>query len=68
MNASTIHRFIEKELAKLPVYKRTIMDLYLIEQLTIPEIAIVKKLSEPEVEAVVKEVGSVLKQGLSKII
>ena len=67
-NKETINKFIEKELAKLPVFKRTIMDLYLLSQMSIDEIAQIKNISEIEVEAVISEVNKNLKQKLNSLV
>jgi DNA-directed RNA polymerase specialized sigma24 family protein len=63
-----IHRVIEKKLAKMPLFKRTVMDLYLINQMTAGEIAEVKQISVTEVEAVVREVNQELKRELTDLI
>ncbi len=67
LDEKVIHEIIEKELAKLPVFKRTIMDLYLIDQMTIQEISRIKDVSEDAVEAVIREVNNLLKSKLSFI-
>jgi len=64
MNEKDLHAFIEKELMRLPVMKRTIMDLYLLEQMKAEEIAHIKGISLSEVETVIKEVLSHLKKKL----
>jgi RNA polymerase sigma factor (sigma-70 family) len=58
LNQEEIHTFIEKELAKLPLFKRTIMDLHLIGQMSVDEIAEIKQISPTEVEAVLREVNA----------
>lgn len=68
INEKDIHSAIEKELMKLPVLKRTIMDLYLLEQMTAPEIANIKSISVSEVEAIINEVVSQLKKKLSFLL
>lgn len=68
LNRDEINAIIQKELLYLPVIKRTILDLYLIEQLSVEEIASVKKLSEIEVEAIIREVTLSLKKKLIKIL
>jgi DNA-directed RNA polymerase specialized sigma24 family protein len=68
LNRDEINAIIQKELLYLPVMKRTILDLYLLEQLSIEEIASVKKLSEIEVEAIIREVTLSLKKKLIKIL
>ncbi|HER08782.1 MAG TPA: hypothetical protein ENO20_07705 [Bacteroides sp.] len=68
INQEEIHALIEKELAKLPVFKRTIMDLYLVNQMTVQEIAGIKQISDTEVEAVIREVNTGLKRKLSFLL
>jgi DNA-directed RNA polymerase specialized sigma24 family protein len=68
LNQKEIHLFIEKELAKLPLYKRTIMDQYLINQMSVEEIAELKGISPPEVDAVIVEVNKELIRTLSTYI
>ncbi|HDS07765.1 MAG TPA: hypothetical protein ENO05_09075 [Bacteroides sp.] len=68
LNQEEIHTFIERELAKLPVFKRTIMDLYLVNQMTVEEIAGIKQVSETEVEAVVREINADIKRKLAFLI
>jgi DNA-directed RNA polymerase specialized sigma24 family protein len=63
-----IHRAIEKKLTKLPLFKRTVMDLYLINQMTAGEIAEVKQISVTEVEAVIREVNQELIRELSGLV
>jgi DNA-directed RNA polymerase specialized sigma24 family protein/ribosome-associated translation inhibitor RaiA len=63
-----LHRIIEKELAKLPLLKRNVMDLYLIGQFTIPEIAQIKNISEIEIEAIIRETNKDLKKKLSFLV
>lgn len=58
LNQEEINTFMEKELAKLPLYKRTIMDLHLISQMSVDEIAEIKQISPTEVEAVLREVNA----------
>jgi DNA-directed RNA polymerase specialized sigma24 family protein len=65
LNDKDIHDIIDKELIKLPVLRRTIMDLYLLEQMTAEEIAHVKSISVEEVETVIDEVNCHLKEKLS---
>lgn len=65
MNEKDLHAMIEKELMKFPVLKRTIMDLYLLEQMAAEEIANIKGISVSEVEAVINEVICQLKKKLS---
>jgi len=68
MNEKELHAMIEKELIKLPVLKRTIIDLYLLEQMTAKEIAHIKGISISEVEAVINEVISQLKKKFSSLV
>ena len=67
-NRDEINAIIQNELLYLPVMKRTILDLYLLEQLSVEEIASVKKLSKIEVEAIIREVTLSLKKKLIKIL
>jgi len=68
LNRDEINAIIQKELLYLPVIKRTILDLYLIEQFSVGEIASIKKLSEIEVEAIIREVTLSLKKKLVKTL
>lgn len=68
MNDKDLHVIIEKELMKLPVLKRTIMDLYLSEQMAVIEIANIKGISVSEVEAVINEILGLLKEKLSLLV
>ncbi len=68
INQREIHMVIEKHLAKLPLFKRTVMDLYLINQMTAEEISEVKQISLTEVDAVIREVNQDLKRELSFLI
>lgn len=63
-NRDQINSIIQKELLGLPVMKRTIMDLHLIDQMSVEEIASIKNLSKIEVEAVIREVTLTLKKKL----
>jgi DNA-directed RNA polymerase specialized sigma24 family protein len=67
-NRDQIDTIIQKELFSLPVMKRTIMDLYLIDQMSVEEIASIKGLSKIEVEAVIREVTLSLKKSLIHIL
>lgn len=67
-NKKDIHNFIEKELLKFPVYKRNIMDLYLLHQMTIADIAEIKRMTSTEIEAVIAEVGYYLRRKLSILV
>lgn len=64
LNHQQIDEVIKKEINKLPMYKRTIIDLFLIDQMNIDEIASIKKLLNTEVEAVINEVSKDLKRKL----
>jgi DNA-directed RNA polymerase specialized sigma24 family protein len=68
LNDKELHAIIEKELMKLPVLKRTIMDLYLLEQMAIEEIANIKGISISEVETIITEVTTELKKKLSTMV
>ena len=68
MNEKDLHAMIEKELMKFPVLKRTIMDLYLLEQMTAEEIATIKGIPVAEVEAVINEAIRQLKKKLSFLV
>ncbi len=68
LHQDEIHRLIEKALAKLPVHQRTIMDLYLINQMTAEEIAEVKQFPLSDVESVIGEVNRQIKVELSDLI
>lgn len=68
LDKDAIHDIVDKELVKLPVLKRTIMELYLVEQMTVREIAGIKGISETAVEAVIREVNSHLKKKLSFLL
>ncbi len=63
-NREEINSIIEKELAKLPVFKRTIMDLYLLSQMNIHEIAQIKGVSKEKVDEVITEVSQELRTRL----
>lgn len=63
-NQQQINKIIKKEINKLPLYKRTIIDLFLIDQMNIDEISSIKKLLNTEVEAVINEVSKDLKRKL----
>lgn len=65
LNQKEIHLIIEKELAKLPIFKRTILDLYLINQMSVEEIAEMKEMPPLEVDAVIQEVNKDLVRKLS---
>jgi DNA-directed RNA polymerase specialized sigma24 family protein len=68
LNQKEIHLLIEKELAKLPLNKRTIMDQYLINQMSVEEIAEMKGITPLEVDSVIKEVNKDLVKKLSLLI
>lgn len=67
-NKKHIHKLIEKELLKYPVYKRNIMDLYLLHQMNTDDIAEIKQMSVVEIEAVINEVSREVKDKLSFLI
>lgn len=68
VNQKEIHMLIEKELAKLPIFKRTIMDLYLINQLSVEEIAAMKEISTGKVEDIIEDINKDLKRKLAVMI
>lgn len=65
INKNDIRGLLEQELTKLPVYERTIMEYYLINQMSIHEIAEIKKFPENEIEKVIHRVCADLKEGLA---
>lgn len=67
-NKQLIHNFIEKELLKYPVYKRNIMDLYLLHQMSLEDIAEIKRMSPNEIEAVINEVSKEIKVNLALFV
>jgi len=68
LNQKEIHLLIEKELAKLPVFKRTIMDLYLISQMSAEEIAALKGISPREAWDIIRAVNKDLVKKLAVLI
>jgi len=64
LNQQQINDIIKKEINKLPLYKRTIIDLFLIDQMEIDEISSIKKALNSEVEAVINEVSKDLERKL----
>ena len=64
LNQQQINDIIKKEINKLPLYKRTIIDLFLIDQMEIDEISSIKKTLNSEVEAVINEVSKDLERKL----
>jgi DNA-directed RNA polymerase specialized sigma24 family protein len=68
VNQEQIHQIIERELSKLPLLKRTILDLYLLSQMTIGEISSIKNISEAEVESIIDEVSKDLKLKLYSVL
>jgi DNA-directed RNA polymerase specialized sigma24 family protein len=68
LDSDKIHRLIEMELAKLPLAKRTILDLYLIHQMTVDEIASIRQLSPARVENLIQEVSGDLKKKLQLLV
>lgn len=67
-NQEEIHGIIEVELAKLPLKKRTIMDLFLINQMTVEEISDIRNCPLKEVDKIVKEVSKDIKKKLSFLL
>ena len=64
LNQQQINDILKKEINKLPLYKRTIIDLFLIDQMDIDEISSIKKVLNSEVEAVINEVSKDLERKL----
>jgi DNA-directed RNA polymerase specialized sigma24 family protein len=64
LNQQQINDIIKKEINKLPLFKRTIIDLFLIDQMDVDEISSIKNLSNTEVEAVISEVSKDLERKL----
>ena len=64
LNQQQINDIIKKEINKLPLHKRTIIDLFLIDQMYIDEISSIKKVLNSEVEAVINEVSKDLERKL----
>lgn len=68
LNQDKIQKIIHLELAKLPSNIRSIMDLYLIDQLTEEEIAEIKNLPTEKIREIISENTQSIKQSLSKVI
>lgn len=68
INQTQINHLIQKEIAKLPLNKRTTMELFLIDQMTVDEIASIKKQTQAEVEGLIKEVSEDLKGRLLALL
>lgn len=68
INRQEINRILEKELAKLPVFERSIMDFFLINQMSAYEIAEIKKIPEPEIEELTGRLSRDLKEKLEHAI
>lgn len=64
MSDKELHNAIEKDLMKLSMLKRTIMDLYLLEHMNYQKIATIKGIPILEVEKIIIEVSSYLKKSL----
>jgi DNA-directed RNA polymerase specialized sigma24 family protein/ribosome-associated translation inhibitor RaiA len=68
INKREINRLLEQEITKLPVSERTIMELYLINQMTVNEIAEIKRIPAPEIEKLTDRVGRDIKQKLADLL
>lgn len=68
LNQEKIQKIIHLELAKLPENERSILDLFLIDQLTEEEIAEIKNLPTNEVSKIISEKTQQIKQSLSKTL
>ena len=64
LNQEQINDILKKEISKLPLYKRTMIDLFLIDQMDIDEIASIKNVLSSEVETVINEVSRDLERKL----
>lgn len=67
-NKKHIHKIIEKELLKYPVYKRNIMDLYLLHQMSPEDIAEIKQISVSEIETIINNVSREVKDKLLLLV
>ena len=67
-SAKELHRIIEKELAKLPLITRNVMDLYLIGQMSKEEIARIKNISETTIDGIIKETNKLLQNKLTLML
>jgi DNA-directed RNA polymerase specialized sigma24 family protein/ribosome-associated translation inhibitor RaiA len=67
LNANEIHNYIKKEISKLPVLERTIMNLYLINQMTILEISQIKRISVSETDEIIQKTSKELAKKLAMI-
>ena len=65
INKQEINRLLEGEITKLPVSERTIMELYLINQMTVNEISEIKGIPVSEIEDLTDRVGRDIKQKLA---
>lgn len=65
INKRDIQILIEKELAKLPVFERTVMDFYLTNQMSVEEIAEIKNIPVWDIENVTSRICQDLKQKLA---
>ena len=68
LNKQDIRGLLEQELTKLPVYERTIMEYYLINQMSVNEIAEIKKMQVDEIEKMITRVCEDLKEGLAFVL
>lgn len=68
LNQDKIQKIIHLELAKLPVNERSILDLYLIDQLSEEEIAEIKNMAVNEIQDIINKNTNQIKQSLSKAL
>lgn len=68
LNQDKIQKIIYLELTKLPENERSILDLFLIDQLTEEEIAEIKNLPTDEIRKIISEKTQQIKQSLSKAL
>lgn len=66
LHQDKIQKIIHWELTKLPPQERSVMDLFLIEQLNEKDIAAIKKISVEEVRSIIEKKSKLLKDSLLK--
>jgi DNA-directed RNA polymerase specialized sigma24 family protein len=68
INKEDITKLLEQELDKLPILERTIMEFYLIHQMSVHEIAEIKRMPENEIENLTGRICKDLKRVLSFVL
>jgi DNA-directed RNA polymerase specialized sigma24 family protein len=68
INKREIRSLLEKELARLPLFERTVMDHYLINQLSVHEIAQIKKAAVPDIESIITRISWDLRKTLERLL